>query len=454
MTRGHNRRTADLHDRPATAESHDRPATADLHDRAGAGREAGARACPRRAGGRHVAIVLAATTAFACDTREPVRASLSVAGTLTGGDTAGFARATRPPELRFPADHGPHPDYRHEWWYFTGNLTAEDGRELGFQLTLFRSGLRAEPPSIDSDWATSQAWMGHFAVTDVAGKAFHAFERFDRGALGLAGAERDPPRAWVGDWEVRVEPAGTAPGRERWRIRARDGGIGLELRLEPRKEPVLQGDRGLSRKGPEPGNASHYYSLTRLAAEGTVRLGGSELAVRGSAWLDREWGTSALGADLAGWDWFALQLEDGSEVMLYRLRRRDGGTDPFSAGSYVRPDGSVLRLGARDFALESTGTWTSPGRVRYPSGWRIRVPPASLDLRVEPRLRDQELALTFRYWEGSVAVRGDAAGRPVRGLGYVELTGYDEATSGSATRAGRAAAPAPSARLPNRRSTP
>jgi predicted secreted hydrolase len=268
----------------------------------------------------------------------------------------------------------------------------------------------------------------------VDGGRFHAFERFDRGAMGLAGAVGEPMRVWIGGWEAvsisrsssssrvrRAPGAGLGAG---FRIRAGEGGVGIDLVVEPRKPVVLQGDDGLSRKGPEPGNASYYYSLTRMAAEGTVTVDGVEVAVGGLAWLDREWSTSALSPGVVGWDWFALQLDDGSELMVYRLREDDGGTAPFSAGTFVRGDGTVVRLGADGFELMETDSWTSPRGGSYPSGWRVRVPSLALDLSVRPRLRDQELDLAFRYWEGAVAVEGRRDGRDLMGRGYVELTGY------------------------------
>ncbi len=305
--------------------------------------------------------------------------------------------------------------------------------------------------------------MGHFALTDVAGERFHAFERFDRGAVGLAGSEGGPLRVWIGDWEATMaaqvddvsgepDPGGSPPARDQtprdgvdagrvpsaetaprapgpdslptFRVEAAEDGVAVDLTLRGVKPVVLQGDRGLSQKGPEPGNASYYYSFTRLAASGTVTAGGDVHPVTGLAWLDREWSTSALSPGLVGWDWFALQLDDGTELMVYRLREDDGGTAPFSAGTFVRDDGAVTRLGASDFVLDETDSWTSPEGARYPSGWDVRVPALGLELTVEPRLADQELALAFRYWEGAVSVEGTRAGRPVAGRGYVELTGY------------------------------
>jgi len=357
------------------------------------------------------------------DGSDVARARLSLTETLAGADTAGYAQALAPQPFVFPDDHGPHPDFRSEWWYVTGNLTGVDGRDFGFQLTIFRSALSPLAPASESAWATNQAYMAHFTVTDVAGGGFQAHERFARGAVGLAGASADPFRVWLEDWVIEGDSASTFPVR----LSAAAGEAALRLRLSPGKPAVLQGDDGLSRKGPEPGNASYYYSLTRLPADGTLVLRGDTLSVSGSAWLDREWSTSALGNALVGWDWFALQLSDGWDLMIYRLRRTDGSAAPESAGVLVDPSGGTVPLGwGTDITVESTGTWASPhDRALYPSGWRLAVPARGWDLAVEPRRPDQELDLSFRYGEGAVSVRGvGEAGRPVTGRGYVELTGY------------------------------
>ena len=350
---------------------------------------------------------------------------LSVRDTLGGVGAEGFARVTAPRPFRFPADHGPHEAYRHEWWYFTGNLRGADGRRFGYQLTFFRFGLDPRPASRASRWAASQAWMAHLAVTDGSGQRFVNFERFSRGALGLAGASAQPFRVWLEEWSA------AATGEESFplRLRAGEGGTAIDLTLAAGKPVVLPGDRGFSRKGPEPGNASHYYSLTRLPTRGEVRLNGQRWTVEGFSWLDREWGTSALGKDEVGWDWFALQLDDGRELMFYRLRRRDGSISPFSAGVLVAPDGSSRPLAADAVRVEPQGSWTSPrSGARYPAGWRLAVPGEGVDLAVTPLVADQELAASVVYWEGAVAVEGSTPGRSVGGSGYVELTGYGAGT--------------------------
>lgn len=362
-----------------------------------------------------------------------VRARLSLEETLGGADTAGFARATEPLAFTFPADHGEHPEFRNEWWYFTGNLETADGRRFGYQFTLFRGALAPAMPPRTSGWASRQAYMAHLALTDVATGRFVAFERFARGAQGLAGATPEPFRVWLEDWSVERDanaasspyPPGDARSIFPLRIKARQGDVSIELLLRAGKPIVLNGDAGLSRKGEEPGNASYYYSFTRLPTVGTVTTGAGEARVNGASWLDREWSTSALAEGVSGWDWFALQLGDSTELMVYRLRRADGTTDPYSAGTWVDRSGVAKSLGADDFSIERLDEWASPlDGSRYPARWQIRVPLVGVDLEVIPAVADQELDLSLRYWEGAVDLRGTSGGKALTGRGYVELTGY------------------------------
>lgn len=354
----------------------------------------------------------------------PAEDGFSVQG-LLGGELEGYARADRIRPLRFPADHGAHPDYRSEWWYLTGNLEDESGRRYGFQFTIFRLALSPQPRPGPSAWGTRQAYMGHFAVTDVAAGKIHAFERFSRGALGLAGGQAQPFRVWLDDWELRAQEGQAWP----WLLQATEDGVGLQLQLEARKPLALQGEQGLSRKGPEPGNASYYYSFTNLAAAGELRLGEQRLKVSGSAWLDREWSTSLLSPDVQGWDWFSLQLKDGSELMLYQLRTKDGIAEEFGAGLLVPASGAPRLLSGQDFQLEPIGHWTSPKtKTTYPTAWRVRLPSLQGELQVIAATPDQELDLSVRYWEGAVDVRGRLGQQAVQGVGYMELTGYGGAS--------------------------
>jgi predicted secreted hydrolase len=371
-------------------------------------------------------LLLALLLAAACSPERPraPAARLSVAAALAGAGDSGFARAEAPREFHFPADHGPHPDFRTEWWYYTGNLATREGRRFGFQLTFFRSALAPRPPRRASAWAASEVYLAHFALTDVAGRRFRSAERWSRGALGLAGAQAEPFHVWLGTWSAAAAGAPGA-GTPPMHLAAAADEAALDLALAPGTPPVLEGERGLSRKSAEPGNASYYYSLPRMPAAGTVRVGSDRFRVVGLAWMDREWSTSALGRGQVGWDWFALQLDDGRDLMLYRLRRADGSADPASSATLIAAGGAAHPLASSDFELQVLDTWTSPeSGARYPARWRLRVPAAGLDLEVRPLLAGQELATSFRYWEGAVEVTGSGDGTPVHGRGYMELTGY------------------------------
>ncbi len=346
---------------------------------------------------------------------------LSVAETLGANETEGFARALQARPFSFPGDHGPHPEFKTEWWYFTGNLTSTGGRTFGFQLTFFRIALSPEPRAGQSAWGSHQVYMAHFALSDIAGRRFYDFERFSRAALGLAGAQAEPFRVWLEDWSAAGE------GGEPFSValRAVEADVTIDLRLQSAKPVVLQGDRGLSRKSAKPGNASYYYSLTRLLTEGQVRVGDETFAVKGLSWLDREWSTSSLAEDQVGWDWFALQLGDGRELMFYQLRNRDGRADALSSGTLVEADGDSRKLTLAEVQIEPLETWRSPrSGAEYPARWHIVVPAAGVDLEVVPLLDDQELQASVRYWEGAVSAEGRSQGRKVEGRGYVELTGY------------------------------
>ncbi len=344
---------------------------------------------------------------------------LSVSQALGGSADPGYFRAEKPRRFTFPADHGPHPGFRNEWWYFTGNLTGADGRRFGYQLTFFSTALTPHAAKRGSAWGANDVFMAHFAVTDVNGKRFHFAERFSRAALGLAGAAGDPFAVHLEDWSARqfkARPWGV-------RLSAADRDMAIDLDLTAVKPEILNGEGGLSRKSATTGNASYYYSIPRLSTAGVIRVGGERFTVNGLSWLDREWSTSALESGQVGWDWFALHLEDGRDLMFYQLRRRDGSSDPFSGGTLVAADGGTRTLRREDVQLEVASWWTSPASgARYPALWTLRVPSAHLALEVVPRLPDQELRTGFRYWEGAVAIKG-LQGSP-NGSGYLEMTGY------------------------------
>jgi predicted secreted hydrolase len=334
----------------------------------------------------------------------------------------GFARATAR-EFVFPADHGSHPEFARNGG-ISPAISRRRGPALRFRADVLRYALApATSASKDAAWRADQVWMAHFAITDTAGKRFIARERLTREALGLAGATSLPLRIWVDDWGI----TGEARADElRVRLAARDDLIGLKLRLASTVPHVAQGDRGLDVKGAGNGNASHYYSVPRLVADGEVTVAGETFAVTGTAWLDREWSTSSLDAGTVGWDWFALRLSDGSNLMFYRLRTAAGEASPYSGGTLVSADGIRTRLRADDVALTVLGQWTSHATgVRYPVAWRLGLPGLGVELEIQPYLEQQELALSVRYWEGAVHADGQGPRGPLTAEGYLELAGYD-----------------------------
>jgi predicted secreted hydrolase len=376
-------------------------------------------------------------------------ALVAAAMTLPAGAAAGqpaFAQALAPVSLQFPRDQGPHPDFRQEWWYVTGNLDSTAGERFGFELTIFRFALAptapaTRPPDAEagdarSAWRTRQIYLGHFTITDVARHRFRFAVKRARGALGLAGAQDNPFRVWVGNWRIgqSMAPHGAAPDLEAphagWRLQADEPGYVLSLTARPLLAPVANGEHGLSRKSPVPGDATYYYSIPRIALQGTILRDGKPLPVHGLAWLDREWGSGSLGPREVGWDWFGLQLGDGSCLMFYALRDRDGAEDPLSAGTWVDARGQARRLARGDVRIQVLAHWTDPTGARYPSRWRLLVPALGLDVTVRPVLADQELMTSPRYWEGAVDVAGRRGGQPIAGRGYVELVGYAGTTAG------------------------
>ncbi len=339
-----------------------------------------------------------------------------------------FARAEAPIEFEFPKDHGAHDDFQTEWWYYTGNLATESGRRFGYQLTFFRRAIVPPGSRIEraSNWGVEQVYLAHFALTDVQNNQFYANEKLARGSAGLAGAIGEPKyHVWLEDWSV------IQVGENEYRMRAQTDSVGIDFTLTNLKGEILQGDQGYSRKGEEIGNASYYISQTRLKTGGIIRVGGEELNVNGLSWMDHEFSTSALGEDQVGWDWFSLQLDNDMEIMLFTLRKEDGSIDSFSSATLILADGSTQLFSLDQFTVDVKSQWKSPNTdAVYPSEWVIHIPSVDLVLNVRPLISNQELVLSYIYWEGAVIAEGNIGEQTVSGYGYVELTGYGQSMRG------------------------
>lgn len=353
--------------------------------------------------------------------------SANVVSALNDSDSSGFAQATTVRDFTFPRDHGAHPDYQTEWWYYTGNLATTDGRRFGFEFTIFRRGLTPTAPVRTSDWATNQVYFADLAISDMGANQFYSTERFSRGAVDLAGATVDPRfRVWIEDWTIIAQTDDATI----LHLKAADGPIALDLTTHQIKPPTLQGDRGLSVRSAEPGKASYYYSLTRLPTDGILTVNGTLYTVSGNTWMDHEFSTGYLGKDALGWDWFSLQLDNQREVMLFQIRKWDGSIETVVDGKLIEADGSTTTLKTTDYTVEALSHWTSPRTgATYPSAWRIKIqaPTGPIELEVTPLIADQELTSTTVYWEGASQIKGTDNGKPVTGYGYVELTGYAHA---------------------------
>lgn len=356
-------------------------------------------------------------------------ARATVAGLQRDEQSHRFARALKPVPFVFPDDHGPHNDFQTEWWYYTGNVFTPEGRHFGYQLTFFRRAL--VPPDEQSALegrtsrlAFNQLYFAHFALTDTDANEHVAFERYSRGAADLAGAQAHPFRVFVHNWFV--QSARDDGDAARVRLFAEQDGYAIDLTLESQKPIVLHGERGLSQKSNTPGIASYYYSMTRLITRGRITTPRGTFEVQGQSWLDREWSTSALDDDVEGWDWFSLQFDDGREVMFFKLRQRETGATTFAKGTLITADGSTMLLRQDDVRVRVLERWTSPHtNATYPVRWQMDVLPLGLTLNIRARVSDQEMRLTQRYWEGAVTFEGSATqGETVRGVGYVEMTGY------------------------------
>lgn len=374
---------------------------------------------------RLLILIFAAATLYSCSDKNKTYdgKQMSVSSAMGSADTTGFEKAIKERKFEFPKDNGAHPTFRTEWWYFTGNLMSKEGRRFGYQFTVFRNAISPINTDTASSWRSNQIYMGHFAVTDIDNNKFYYFERFSRDGNNLAGAEAKPFRVWIEDWNITESGAGKYEFPN-VRIKANEKDVNLDLELVLSKPVVLQGQNGLSQKSNEVGNASYYYSATRIETKGTINIEGKDNVVEGSSWLDREWSTSALADYQKGWDWLSLQVDNNVEVMYYQLRNKDGSIDKTSKGSIIFPDGKKENIRADEVELKVTDEWKNSDGKFYPSGWTLKIPSRDISLKIRPAIKNQELNVSVKYWEGSVIIEGTYEGKNITGRGYTELTGY------------------------------
>lgn len=325
-------------------------------------------------------------------------------------------------EFAFPRDHGSHPEYRTEWWYYTGHLRTESGRRYGFEVTFFRAGVDRQTTVSGSRWDLRDVMPAHFAITDVASRDFRYYEKLNRRSVFTADAAEGKLDVFNESWRATTNPDGS------WRLVAKEGEDSVDLVLRSRKAPAVHGENGISVKAQGVGFASHYYSMTRLEASGTI----NGQPATGQAWMDHEFGSAVLRETQQGWDWFSIQLDNDVELMLYVIRRTDGTPDVTSSGSLIDSDGSVVHVRHDQMRITPLARWKSPkSGATYPVRWRVEVPAFDVSLRIDPLLPQQELltrgSTRVTYWEGACDVTGSFGGTAVRGAAYVEMTGYDKA---------------------------
>jgi predicted secreted hydrolase len=320
-------------------------------------------------------------------------------------DATGFTLPAPNPEFSFPQDHGPHPDFRIEWWYLTANLKGPDGTDYGLQWTLFRSALA---PFETEDWDSPQVWLGHAAVTTP--ERHYIAERFARGGVGQAGVTATPFAAWIDDWKLTGSDFNTLA------MSTRGADFTYTMSLTARGPLVFHGQDGYSVKS-EDGGASYYYSQPFFDISGTLSLPEGDIPVTGQAWLDREWSSQPLGADQLGWDWFSLSFETGDKLMAAQVRQREGKN--FFAGTWIDRDGTATPLPQDAFRLEPL-TITPQADREVPTTWRVTLPERGVDITVTALNPRAWMDLSIPYWEGPVRVTGSHTG-----VGYLEMTGYE-----------------------------
>ena len=352
--------------------------------------------------------------------------SITFLNNQDNSDDNNYKKAIERLDFVFPEDHAAHPEFLTEWWYYTGNLFTADGRHFGYQLTFFRRAISDQfEVSSTSDWASNQIYLAHFAVTDTSSNQHHVYDQISRGSAGLAGTSVDPLFSiWLKDWEiVQLE-------ENVYQMNAGSDEVEINFILTDLKGIIFHGDGGLSQKGSEIDNASYYFSQTRMETTGTIRISDEEFDVNGLSWMDHEFGTSTLGSDQIGWDWFSIQLENNTEIMLFQIRQDDGSISEISSGTIIYKEGNTENLEMNDFKIEVIDIWQTSDQIIYPNKWKINVEKMNLDMEITPVIYDQEMNLFFRYWEGAVRINGTLNGEKISGYGYVELTGYAQSMQG------------------------
>lgn len=359
-------------------------------------------------------LALALLMLTGCDNSEsPER--INIAQSLSSGSDSGcYSIAQRPADIRLPADSGAHESFQTEWWYYTGNLKTKNNRLFGFQLTFFRQALSCKPVKKGSKWRTRQLYFAHLGLTDVSNAKFYSMQRMNRESIGIAGSQAIPFKVWVDDWKV-IQTGDTM------RLSASERPVALDLFFSHFSQPVFQGNQGLSRKGPNLSNSSYYYSIPRIKTRGMITIGTQTFEIEGFTWFDHEWSTSALSKDVSGWDWFSVHLDDGRDLMVCRIRNKNGEANGFGFGSLSFPDGSYEILKEADFTIHPLSKWESPvTKKKYPHKCLITLPEKGIELYATPLVSNQEHTHSLTYWEGAARFKGDK----IQGLGYIELTGY------------------------------
>ena len=351
-----------------------------------------------------------------------VDTSISITSAMSENEK-GYSKADRPIKFIFPDDHGSHNDFKLEWWYFTGNLKSKDGNKFGYQFTIFRNALSPDSITIQSGFSSKQLYFSHFTISDIADNHFYYDEQYARGIKGVGSSNYNPLEIRVNDWTIKGNYNQDYSKPDFFLKAVSSVGNSIDLRLIPLKDVVLHGDSGWSKKSNDPGNASYYYSISRLLTKGKIKVNGKDYEVDGLSWFDREWSSGSLSMNQVGWDWFSIQLSDGTDIMFFKLRDKSGITD-FAKGTIIYPFAGSKNLPGEDVKIHTINYFTTNDGIKYPSEWELEIPSESIKLIIKTQIPDQELKLAVRYYEGSINITGSNKSNLISGNGYIEMTGY------------------------------